>query len=198
MVAPSPKAVFINAPFDLSYEPLFVTIVGSLVFLGQEPHCVLEVPEKGDGRLARIHDLMRACRVSIHDLSRAGTPARFNMPFELGLACALKLADPTNYEIFVFDARPYRIDRTLSDYKGRDPLIHQATCEGILACLLDTFITDVPDALSQFRKATRELRKSMRLLKESAKATSLFRPALFRLLVAAATDIAIERGFISL
>lgn len=97
MVAPDSKAVFINVPFDRSYESLFVTLVGTLVFLGQEPHCVLEVREKGEGRLTRIVDLMRMCRLSIHDLSRVGMPARFNMPFELGLACALKLGDPANY-----------------------------------------------------------------------------------------------------
>src|SRR2546421_6737362 len=101
MAPPESTHVFINAPFDPSYESLFVTLVGALVFLGQEPHCVLEVPEKGEGRLARIFDLMHSCRLSIHDLSRVGTPARFNMPFELGLACALKLADPGSCEVFV-------------------------------------------------------------------------------------------------
>ena len=78
MAVPDARAVFINAPFDDAYEALFITLVGTLVFLGQEPHCVLEVPEKGDGRLARIVDLMRACRLSFHDLSRVGRPARSN------------------------------------------------------------------------------------------------------------------------
>lgn len=197
MVAvPDPNAVFINVPFDRSYEPLFVTLVGSLVFLGQEPHCVLEVREKGDGRLLRIVDLMRACRMSIHDLSRTGTPVRFNMPFELGLACSLKVTDPGAYEVFVLDSRAYRIDRTLSDYKGRDPLIHGGTCDGMVACLLDAFIAGVPNAAAEFRSATRVLRKSAQLLKRQMKTPSLFRPALFRLIVAAATDIAITRGFI--
>ena len=193
---PDPNAVFINVPFDSSYEPLFVTLVGSLVFLGQQPHCVLEVREKGDGRLNRIVELMRVCRMSIHDLSRTGTPVRFNMPFELGLACSLKVADPDAYEVFVLDSRPYRIDKTLSDYKGRDPLIHDGTCDGMVACLLDTFAADIPDAASEFRAAARQLRKSAQLLKKQMKTSSLFRPALFRLVVAAATDIAIEHRFI--
>lgn len=196
VTAPDPNAVFINVPFDPSYESLFVTLVGSLVFLGQEPHCVLEVREKGDGRLLRIVELMRACRMSIHDLSRTGTPVRFNMPFELGLACSLKLANPTAYEVFVLDSRPYRIDRTLSDYKGRDPLIYGGTCDGMVACLLDTFVADVLNAATEFRSAARVLRKSAQLLKRQLKASTLFRPALFRLVVAAATDIAIDRGFI--
>jgi hypothetical protein len=196
LAKPDPKAVFINIPFDSSYEPLFVTLVGSLVFLGQEPHCVLEVREKGEGRLTRIVELMRTCRMSIHDLSRTGTPVRFNMPFELGLACSLKVADPSAYEIFVLDSHPYRIDKTLSDYKGRDPLIYGGTCDGMVACLLDTFVVDVPAAATQFRAAARDLRRSARILKRQMKASSMFRPALFRLVVAAATDIAIDRGFI--
>jgi hypothetical protein len=196
VAAPDSNAVFINVPFDPSYESLFVTLVGSLVFLGQEPHCVLEVREKGDGRLLRIVELMRSCRMSIHDLSRTGTPVRFNMPFELGLACALKIAAPATYEIFVLDSRPYRIDYTLSDYKGRDPLIHGGTSDGMVACLLDTFVVDVPDAAAEFRRAARVLRKSAQLLKQQMKSASLFRPALFRLIVAAATDIAMDRGFI--
>jgi len=191
-----PNAVFINAPFDRSYEPLFVTLVGCLVFLGQEPHCVLEVSEKGDGRLARIVALMRACRMSIHDLSRSGTPVRFNMPFELGLACALKIENPATYDVFVLDSRPYRIDRTLSDYKGRDPLIHNGTCDGMVACLLDMFVSDVPDAVAEFRNAARVLRRSAQLMKRDMRATSLFRPSLFRLVVAAATEVARDRGFI--
>ena len=135
------QRVFINAPFDKAYEPLFITLVGTLVFLRQEPHCVLEVAETGAGRLARILDLMGTCRLSIHDLSRMGRPVRFNMPFELGLACAIQHGNPSTYDVFVMDAKPYRIDRTLSDYKGRDPLLHSGTCDGMQTCLLDVFRT---------------------------------------------------------
>ena len=194
MTAPEANGVFLNVPFDSAYESQFVTLVGSLVFLGKQPHCVLEVREQGAGRLTRIFDLMRQCRMSIHDLSRAGTPARFNMPFELGLACALQLSNPSDYEVFVLDARPYRIDRKLSDYKGRDPLIHNGTSAGMLACLLDMFATERPAA--EVRSAVRALRTSVPVLKRELKVTSLFRPAMFRVITAAATNIAIDRGFI--
>ncbi|MEO8325424.1 MAG: hypothetical protein ABI618_06215 [Nitrospirota bacterium] len=116
------------------------------------------------------------------------------MPFELGLACALKLQHHTEYEVFVLDAIQYRIDRTLSDYKGRDPLVHGGTCNGMLR--EDTFQTDVRDAAREFRRAALVLRKSAALMKHQHKSTSLFRPSLFRSLVAAATQIAIERSFI--
>lgn len=195
MPSPDPKGVFINAPFDRSYEPLFVTLVGTLVFLGQEPHCVLEIRETGEGRLARIIDLMLSCRMSIHDLSRMS--ARFNMPYELGLASAIKHLYPADYEIFVLDSRSYRVDRTLSDYKGRDPLIHNGTCDGMVTCLLDTFQSDTYDA-GDVRDAAKELRKSARVIRRRLKVTSLFRPSAFRLLVGAAAQIATERRFINL
>jgi hypothetical protein len=195
VAVPDDKAVFINVPFDPSYEPLFVTLVGGLVFLGQDPHCVLEVREKGDGRLIRIVELMRSCRLSIHDLSRTGMPARFNMPFELGLASALKIADPNAYEVLVLESQPYRLDKTLSDYKGRDPLIHHGTSDGMIASLLDAFVSKVPNPAKEFRDAARLLRKSVALLKREMNTTSLFRPALFRLVLLSATKIGDERGF---
>jgi hypothetical protein len=193
---PDPKGVFINAPFDDRYEPLFITLVGMLVFLGQKPRCVLEIREQGDGRLARILDLVRACRISVHDLSRVSTPVRFNMPFELGIACALKLLHPLDYEVFVLDAAPYRLDKTLSDYKGRDPLIHHGSIDGLLACLLDAFVsTDTPSALD-VRRALRVLSDVAARLKDEFNSETIFRASLFHSLLRAATDIAIRFDFI--
>ncbi len=194
--APTSRQVFLNVPFDPSYERLFVTLIGTLVFLGQDPHTVLEVREQGDGRLKRIFDLMRRCRMSIHDLSRVGLPVRFNMPFELGLACALQLDHPGRYETLVMEAKERRADRTLSDYKGRDPLIHNGSSSGMIACLLDTFETGIPDAPAEFRRATRLLRESAAEMKHELRAKSFFRPSLVRSLISAATRVAVDRQFI--
>jgi hypothetical protein len=196
LAVPEADAVFINAPFDERQEPLFVTEVGAIIFLGQHPHCVLEVNETGEGRLTRIFELMRSCRISIHDLSRSGNPVRFNMPFELGLACALKLLQPADYEVFVLDRRSFRSDRTLSDYKGRDPLIHNGTSDGMLACLLDVFTPVGGPTIIELRAAARELRRSSDEMKRDLRSNSIFRPALYRKLVSLATEIAIRRGFI--
>jgi hypothetical protein len=191
------NGIFINVPFDDRYERLFVTLFGALIFLGQKPRCVLEVRERGDGRLARIYDLIRACPISIHDLSRVSVPARFNMPFELGLACALKLAAPATYEIVVLESVDYRIDRTLSDYKGRDPLIHHGTCSGIIACLLDVFATDLADPFNEIADGTRLLRKFVTLAKRGQNSKTIFRAALLRSLLAEATELAERRGWIA-
>src|SRR3989304_2500148 len=90
---PDEKAVFLNVPFDRTYQPLFLALIATLVSIGRVPRSVLEVPDRGQGRLRRIMSLIESCRVSLHDLSRVGAPARFNMPFELGLASSLRLRD---------------------------------------------------------------------------------------------------------
>jgi hypothetical protein len=196
MANADPRNVFINAPFDDRYEPLFVTLVGALVFLGQSPHCVLEVREAGQGRLARIFELISSCRMSFHDVSRVGLPVRFNMPFELGLACAIGLSSGA-HDIFVLDAEPYRMDRTLSDYKGRDPLIHHNRCDDLVGAVLDVLEAPVLPAVTDLRRAARTLRQVSRELKREFKSPTVFRGSIFRSLVAAATDIAVGRGFIA-
>src|SRR5437016_5813575 len=84
-----PRDVFLNVPFDKAYERQFVALIAAIVAIGRTPRCVLELPELGRGRLNRLFQHLRQCGVSVHDLSRVGTPVRFNMPFELGMACAI-------------------------------------------------------------------------------------------------------------
>jgi hypothetical protein len=192
--ARDPKSVFLNVPFDRGYGPFFVTLVSALVSLGQTPRCVLEVRERGQGRLARIYELLRSCGVSIHDLSRAGQPVRFNMPFELGLACSIALAGEA-HDIVVLDAVPYRLDRTLSDYKGRDPLIYNRRLDGIVDCVADLFqVAHVPTP-AVLKAEARILRRSAREIAKQYGGT-IFRPAAFRALVAASTDRARSQGLI--
>jgi hypothetical protein len=93
----APSDVFINVPFDAEYENTFLALLASLVSLGLNPRCVLEVPPTID-RLRRLYSLIRSCPFSLHDLSRVQVGRtgpfrvpRFNMPFELGLAAAVAL-----------------------------------------------------------------------------------------------------------
>jgi hypothetical protein len=64
------NGIFLNVPFDAAYDSQFVTLLGTLILLGKDPHCVLEVREQGAGRLTRIFDLMRQCRMSIRARDR--------------------------------------------------------------------------------------------------------------------------------
>jgi hypothetical protein len=171
-------------------------LVGVLIFLGQKPRCVLEVRESGDGRLRRIFDLIRECGMSVHDLSRIGPPARFNMPFELGLACSLRLLPGYTHEVVVFEARDWRLDRTLSDYKGRDPLIHYNRCDDLITCLLDVVTSpSMPDAAA-LRRSASTLRRSAAVIKDRLRINSVFRPSAFRAIGEAATEIAVDSGYI--
>ncbi len=192
-MSPDPQSVFLNVPYDQRYEASFVTLVGTLFSLGRTPHCVLEVRETGKGRLARIFELIQSSDISIHDLSRTGTPARFNMPFELGIACGLALSGES-HEIVVLDTVRYRLDKTLSDYKGRDPLIYSSLDE-LVDAIADVFqLADEPTP-ELLKKEARFLRKSARVIAANYGGT-VFRPAAFRALVAAATRRAKNQGLI--
>jgi len=98
--------VFLNVPYDKSYEQQFVALVAALTCFGCKPRCALEVPDDSDGRLKKIVGLLQRCAVSVHDLSyvrlrgeRLRVP-RFNMPFEAGIA--YKVASESNGKHRVF------------------------------------------------------------------------------------------------
>jgi hypothetical protein len=46
------------------------------------------------------------------------------MPFEIGLAVATARWRPVNHQWFLFEATPFRVQRTLSDLGGTDAYIH--------------------------------------------------------------------------
>ncbi len=193
--APAPKSIFLNVPFDPPYQPLFATLVGTLICLGQTPRSVLEIPETGQGRLARIYQLLRACDVSLHDLSRQGRPPRLNMPFELGLACSLRLSG-TPHEIVVLDSVRHRLLQTLSDYRGPDPSIHQNRCVDLISCLLDVFQVDDEPSPSDMRAEGRYFRKLARVIARTYRRPTIFHRAAFLVFIAAATQRAQDQGFI--
>lgn len=118
------------------------------------------------------------------------------MPFELGLACAAHLSG-REHQVVVMDSVAHRLDRTLSDYKGRDPLIHDNKCDHLVTCLLDLFVAPSEPEPSALRSATRLLRKSAREITTRYKTATVFHAAPFRALTAAAAEIAQEQGFIT-
>lgn len=196
---PPEKAVFLNVPFDSSYEPLFLALIASLVSIGRAPRCVLEIPESGQGRLRRIIGLIESCRVSIHDLSRVGAPARFNMPFELGLAYSLRLQRLTvrRHEVVVLEAQRHRLSRTLSDLAGYDPGIHEGRPRRMISAVLDSLSTPAagpyPD---QVYRIWRRLMKVARKLRRLDHAPNVFSRVLFNRTISAATALAAEEGLI--
>lgn len=191
-------SVFLNVPYDIGYERNFIALLSTIVSLGRIPRCVLEIPEFGEGRLLRILQHLESCRFSIHDLSRVGVPVRFNMPFELGLACALSVFKE-RHSFVLLEKEPYRLDRTLSDLKGRDPLIHGGRPQGVISCVLDVLGNaprdPSPDTIHDLSKV---IWKYACELKNVHRRDSIFHRSIYNKLVVMGTRLANRAGFISL
>jgi hypothetical protein len=144
--------VFINIRFDQQGERLYLALIAGIVGVGLNPRCVVEVPRSSD-RLRRIFNLIRSCAYSIHDLSCVQLSGvgnyrvpRFNMPFELGLAVALREAQEAmqrrlrqKHEWAVFECVRYRLTHSLSDLNGYDQYTHRGAPDGILEAVADLF-----------------------------------------------------------
>jgi hypothetical protein len=87
-------------------------------------------------------ELISACGYSFHDLSRvqrtSGAP-RFNMPFEVGLTVATARWRPA-HQWFLFEAKPFRVQQTLSDLSGTDAYIHGEGSRRLLIALTDALV----------------------------------------------------------
>ena len=132
MVRTYENSVFINCPFDSEYWPLFEAIVFAVYDCGFFPRCALEVDDSSQVRIEKITSMIRASRLSIHDISRIevdGDPPlpRFNMPLELGIfmgAKAFGSGEQKKKAGIVLDTEPYRYQRYISDIAGQDIRAH--------------------------------------------------------------------------
>ncbi len=180
-------AVFLNIPYDQRFRALYLAYIAGLVHLGLEPRVTLGIPS-GIRRLDRIAALIQGCRYSIHDLSRVGldrnppfTTPRFNMPFELGLAVAWERANPTKHTWFVFEEKPYRIQKSLSDLNGTDPQIHSSQVSGILRELRNVFRrTRSQPTVPEMMKTYYDISRRCGGILAAAGATSLFEARAFQ------------------
>ena len=196
MDQPDENAVFINMPYDNGYERIFISIIAALISIGRTPRCTLEIAERGQGRIERIHSLIESCRVSIHDLSCLKQPVRFNMPFELGLACALSRLRG-NHSYIILERMPYRIDKTLSDIKGCDPYIYKGSMKGAVHCVIDALGKDGQQAdLNRVHRLSIDLWKIAEKIKTKHKIETVFNRTAYHLIVAAGVQYAVDRKFI--
>ncbi|HYT76852.1 MAG TPA: hypothetical protein VEL79_19005 [Vicinamibacterales bacterium] len=118
------------------------------------------------------------------------------MPFELGLAVGIALADSRQrYEWRTLEQKAYRIQASLSDIAGYETSIHHGTVEGTLEALLDIFerLQSPPlDDLDDLRWVYRHLREYRNTLRRD-----IFRPKAFAQLVAAAKVFVDERSSVA-
>lgn len=199
---PSPKAnpseaanVFLNVPYDDKYEPILIALTAALVALGRIPRLTFEVADDGRGRLQRIIELINRCPISFHDLSAVELPVRFNMPFELGLACAIQHTRK-KHRYFILEEKPYRLDVHLSDLKGVDPKIHEGEPETAIAAVLE--VLDKPGYrpnTGEVMDLYNEMGTILPAIKNIHRKTKVFSNRVYADLVASAWKIADTKGF---
>jgi len=188
--------VFLNVPYDRAYERLFVALVAVLIVLGRKPRCTLELPDFGQGRPDRILGLLRSCRMSFHDLSRADTPARLNMAFELGLAYALRELRGA-HDVVLLEVKPYRLDRTLSDLKKADHHVYEGKPGVVISCVLDVLGEGASDPDPEAVLALyRRLMCTAQDIKARYARETLFYAAVYRAVLGAGTTLARKAGLL--
>ena len=174
--------VFLNVPFDSGYEKLFVALIATIVAARLTPRCAVEVSDRGEGRRRRIIELIQSCPLSIHDLSRAGQPARFNMPFELGIAEVLRHRH--GHQFIVLESKARRLERTLSDLRDNGPLI-------LIARLSDNLGGAKPQVVESIYH---KLRRVLPRLKSAYRVRDVFQKAIFKELFSGAVEEAKKLG----
>jgi hypothetical protein len=186
-------AVFLNIPYDRSSERLFLAYIAGVSAFGIIPRATLEIPGSAR-RLDRILALIESCEYSVHDISRVqldrNAPAtpRFNMPFELGLAVAWEKLSHAQ-EWFVFEERPWRAQKSLSDLSGTDVYIHGGTVRGVFRELCNAFVRRHPPTVQQMAAIYRVLRKRKAEILRRTGTASVFNASVFQALVATAQSV---------
>lgn len=132
-----------NAPFSDDRREIFNAIVFTIQAAGFGPRCARELDDAGQIRLDKIRDLIRDCRLGVHDISYMaldGDVPRFNMPFELGLflgAARFGEGWVGRKACTILDAEEFRYQRALSDIAGQDIRTHQCDPETASAQVRD-------------------------------------------------------------
>lgn len=179
--------VFLNTPYDRKFERLFLAYISGLSAFGLVPRASIEIPGS-TRRLDRIFRLIRACKYSIHDLSRveldgrAPRTPRFNMPFELGLCVAWQMMPMgKQHTWFVCESQHWRVAQSLSDLNGTDAYIHDGTIAGVFRELGNAFVRPGRQpSVQQMWKVYRDVRKSLGKISKSAGADSPYSATVFK------------------
>jgi hypothetical protein len=182
----SRNEVFLNIPYDKKFERLFLAYLAGISAFGMVPRATLEIPDSSR-RLEKILKLARSCGYSVHDLSRVQLDRskprvpRFNMPFELGLCVAdANRREGQKQNWFVFEAEANRIDKSLSDLKGTDPRIHDATVRSVMSGLCNIFRRPGRQpSVPQMMQIYRGLRKNQAAILRAAGTNTLYTKRVF-------------------
>ena len=149
MAAAYEDSVFLNVPFDRSYQRLFGALVFSIHDCGFTPRSALEVDDSGEARVLKILDIIEQSKYGVHDISRAGIDrqtrlARFNMPLELGLFLGAKrygTGTQRQKRCLVLDRDRYRYRNFCSDIAGQDVRAHNGEPRDAIRAVRDWLST---------------------------------------------------------
>ena len=111
------------------------------------------------------------------------------MPFELGLAVAVarQVRGESAHAFALLEARPFRLQRSLSDMNGFDPKIHNGTRAGAVRCMFEIFAESAPADLRTALRLAGNLTRVSKQLKRVHGARSLLSRVGFNELFTAAT-----------
>lgn len=195
----SQNTVFINVPYDQKYEDLYLAYIAGLCSFGLIPRATVEIPGS-HRRLDRIIQLIQECPYSFHDLSHVTLDRnkprapRFNMPFELGLAVCWAKLKPKQHHWFVFEARNFRLTKSLSDLGGTDPYIHRGDPIQLLRALTNALVRSKHQPTVQhLEKVYLDIKRASSIIKNDLETNTLFEARPFKEIVIAATASAQNR-----
>jgi len=164
-------SVFLNCPFDRAYQPVLRAILFAIHDCGLRARCALEESDSGEVRLRKIVRLLKACRYSIHDLSRVY--GRLNMPLELGVELGLRESGSRrwrNRRSLVLDSQPYRYQKIVSDLAGCDNAHHDNSPDLAIRVTRDWLRTaSLHSQLPGAGEISRRYRRFLRQLPDNAK-----------------------------
>lgn len=199
--SPDPLQVFLNVPEDNRYKPLLHALIFSLVCVGRTPRCAAELAGSGIPRMEKILKLLLRCKFSIHDLSRmrGGKERlpRMNMPFELGIAYAIRYVCGRQYEWNHLEAKQHRIGKTLSNLGGFDPGIHSNKASDLISIVMEWFGSVPAGAHRKLPEKKDVIRLFLTFRRTLANYHHKYhtKPS-FRMLVSAAAEIAEKKGLL--
>jgi hypothetical protein len=104
------------------------------------------------------------------------------MPCELGLAVGYYTHRPKRkHTWFVFETRPWRLQKSLSDLNGTDTYVHGGTPSGVCRELLSAFVRHHNQpTVHQMTVIFEALRENLPPILQETGATSLFQASVFR------------------
>ena len=130
------SSVFLNCPFEQNYKPILDAIMFCIQDCGFVTRIALQ-DVGGTPRLAKIIEMIRLSRYSIHDLSLMET-TRLNMAFECGIFTGAREFGQglqKRKDLLVLDGVPHRYRATISDISGQDAAIHNNNPVDAINCV---------------------------------------------------------------